>query len=679
MNMIANAVRNAMMGQETQDGPTEEELKAQEDERLRSLQKLWLRRIKNEERDHKDFRDRGKEISDVYEDDIGGKQLYVPLLWSVVQVEHSGIYSSQPVPDIRPNNDDNNPIFEDAAQVLDRGIGYYADQQSFDACMHRAVDDFLVRGLGIPRLKVESEIVEQEGAPVMTPGPPIMTPMGPQPGPPVPQPGEMEKAVGNQSMRWSYTPWNRFGWEPCNSWDDCDFIYFRHPMTQAQCKKRFGQTVKGSKNDGVTSHSKEEDKIPPTVDIYEVWDRDQRKVLFLAKGESKPLEVNDDPLGLTDFYPCPPPMMSNIAADELVPQADYDFIEPYDVELNKLQGRRMALLDQLKASGVYDEGLPELSDILELDDGQMKPIPNLLSRLQGHGFDNSMFFLPLEEKIRVIDQLTQQIAFVKAQVDEILGISDIVRGVSNAKEGVGTQELKGRWVGIRLSRKRDVVQFTIREMFRLMAQVLANIYTDENLTRLTQLEINEQVTGLLRNDLMMDFAIDIETESTVAKDEFQERASRQEMLGSLGAYTQSVLPAVQQGLMPADVSSAVLRAALAPYTKYDKSLDEAMNGLQTTQQQLQQLTGQLQQVNQAYQQCEAEKNHWMTIAQTLQYQATQAKAAQQTADAGKKQAETQKIRAETPDEHLQPIKTVAEIANIEADTMDKRRPGPRGM
>lgn len=640
------------------------------------LNDVWLKRIQAEEKSHRNYRDRSISIGEVFNDSLDDHdELFVPLLWTVVQIQHSGIYSSQPVPDVRPKNDEKNPVFRKASDVLERGIAHFADDQSFDNNFHRTVDDFLSVGLGVIRIKLDSEIID---VPVQQdPMPPEMAEQLSAEQMEEIQ-AEMkektEKGIGNQTMSWEYVPWARFGWEPCNTWRHCDWIYFRHRMTMAQIVDRFGRTLKASKdeNDSQDINSWKQ----KTFDIYEVWDRKNRKVLFISKNETQPIEVNDDPLGLAGFYPIPTPLMTNIPSEELIPKADYNYIEPYDKELNRLQERRMALIEQIKATGAHDKGMPELAEIYEQEDGESLPVQNLSQRMGGQGFEAIMFQLPLEEKVTVLAKLTEQIAFVKAQVDEILGIADIVRGVSNAKEGVGTQELKGRWVGIRLSRKRDLVAFTVREMFRIMAQLLTSHFTDENLVRLTQVEMNPEVLQLLRDDLMMDFAIDIETESTVAKDEFQERRTRQEMLAAVGQYAQSVLPMVQQGMMPADVSSAILRASLQPYAKYSRALDESMANLQTTTQQLQEMNKQIQDGQQQIQQLEGEKQQWQTIAQTLQMQSTEAKTRQQAADALKKAAETDKIRSEIDDTGLQPLKTAAEIDNIRADTIDTLRPDP---
>lgn len=633
-------------------GPSESELKSQEDDRQRKLQKVWLARIEAEERDHKEYREHVDTVMEVYNNDLGNSDtLFVPLLWTTTQIQNSGIYSNTPVVDVRPRNDENNPIFKTASDVLERGISFFVDDKAFSDSFHRVVDDYLVSGLGVVRVKVDSEITEI---------PSQLDEYGEE--------GEPEEAIGNQSVRWEYVPWRRFGWEPGNNWHHTDWVYFRHRMTQAQIRKRFGKTVKASKDK--TDKRSINSANSRTFDVYEVWDKQAKKVLFIGKGESKPIEVSDDPLGLSGFFPMPPPLFTNLPSEELIPRPDYDYIVAYDVELNRLQQRRMGVLEQLRVSGAYDQGLPELGDILELEDGEMKPIQNLLARLKGQGFDNAIFFLPLEEKIRTLDKLTEQIAFVMQQVERVLGIADIVQGSSNVNEGVGTQALKSRWAGVRLARKRNDVQYTLREMMRIMGQVLTSHFTDENLSRLTQVQINPEVFQLLRSDLMSDFAIDIETESTIAPDMDQERQNRAEMMQSLIGYAQSVLPAVQQGQLPADVSSGILRAAMKPYTQNDRSLDESLNSLQTSQQQLQQINTQLQQTQQQLQQSQQTATQWQQLAQQLQFQATEASSQQKQADAGKKQAETEKIRAGMRDELMQPAKTAGEIEKTKAEVFD---------
>jgi len=638
------------------------------------LQKAWMSRIEKEEKAHKKFRDHAKNVEKIFraEDD-----LYVPLYWSVVNVEHTGVYSNQPVPDVRCRAPETTPQYQAIARIIQRGLAYCVDHPSFDSVMHRTIDDYLAIGLGWPRVKIDS-VINETTYPVPIMGEQVMgfdetgTPMMGEVQ--VGEREEVEETVGAQSIRWEYVPWRRFGWEPGNSWKHCDWIYVRHPMTTVQARKRFGKIVKGSKKDSESNYESWKSK---TIDIYEVWDKPNKRVLFVAKGEDEPLEIHDDPLELVDFWPGPEPMMLNVASEELIPQPDYDYIEEYDRELNRLQERRMALLESIKAGGAYEQGITELADMMASEDGEYVAITGLSQRLSAAGGpDGIMFHLPLQEKSAVLQELNNNIQLVRAQVDDILGISDIVRGVTNAYETAAAQEIKGLWVGIRLTRKRECVNYTVKSMMKIMSQLLLSHITPENLSRMTQMPISDELAQIMSQDILMDFLIDIETDSTVAKDEFQEKQTFQEMLNGVAQYSQAVLPMVQQNAFPADAAAAVLRAALKPYAKYDRGLDEALATLPTTQQQLQQLGQQMQQSQQELQQAQQQLQYWQGEATRLQQMATAAKAEKEQADAMLKRAQAGKTNAQVATEAAEYEETIAntdllqsKAANQDAETI----------
>ncbi len=633
---------------------TSSEQTLREKARDAQLQKVWNSRLTKEEKAHDAFRRESRKVEKIFR--AKRDDLYVPLYWQVVHVEKVGVYSAQPVPDIRPRNEEDNPVLKQVARMIQRGLGYCVNNRSFDFNVNRAITDYLAMGLGVCRVKVDSVIEKTETGRDFFNQP------------------VMDESIGDQTLRWEYVPWGRFGWEACNNWENCSWIYFRHRMTQAQIRKRFGRTVSASKDKN--DPTSEDSWMSQTYDIYEIWDKTNRKVLFIAKGESAPLQVVDDPLQLLEFYPIPTPMMTNLPSEELIPQADYIYVQHYDKELNRLQERRMGLLEQIKSTGAYDKGLPELEGMLGLEDGELLAVQNLVGRLQAAGgSDGFIYWTPIKEKVDTLVQLTTQIQFVKSQVDEVLGIADIVMGATKASESATAQDIKGRWVGVRLTDKREIVQYTVVDMMRIMAQLFGSHITPENLQRMTQMQMTEEMMEIFKSDTLMDFSIDIETQSTVAKDELKERKTQQEMLNGVSQFAQAVMPMVMQGAMPAGVASAVLKSALKPYARYDRNLDDELNNMPQTMQQLQGMSQQLQQLQQQMQQIGGEKQMWQDLAQKLQLEATQAKTKQQTADAFKKVAETEKIRAETQDENIQPLKTAAEIDKIaaEIDNMGQRR------
>lgn len=632
-----------------------------EQEKMLRLQRIWLSRIEYEREAHKDYRERAKEVDQVYRNDFQNEEdtLLIPLYWSVVNVEHVGIYSNQPVPDIRPANEHSTEIFSQVARLMERGCRGVVNERSFDFSAHRAVTDYLALGLGVMRAKVDTEYMDQripspEEADPMT----IMTAMQAPP------------EIKNQRIRWEYVPYDHFMWEPCNNLENCTWIGFRHSMTKTEIRDRFGADIDAGKTDQNNTSNAYSKRLH---DIYEIWDKEKKKVYFISENEAEPLEVADDPFGLYDFFPCVT-MWGCLQSGQIIPQPDYDFVEPYDVELNRLQARRMALLDQIRAAGAYDSSFTELQNMFELDDGKYQGIDNLSQRMNTMGgVDNAIYHLPLEEKAAVLNQLTQQMQFVKAQVDDILGISDIVRGVTKASESATAADIKGRWVGIRLSGKRETVMYAMREVMRITSQLLANVITPENLTKMTQMPITAQMYQLLQDKVLTHFAIDVETESTIAKDEMEDRRTHQEMLNGIAQFSQAVLPMVQQNLMPADISSAILKSALRPYARYDRSLDEALKNLPTSTQQLQQANQQIQQQGQQIQQMGQQLQQLTAILNQLQQQAQEAKTQRELADARKKEAEAEKITAETKDARVKPYETAAKTDKLLAETEDIRR------
>ena len=200
-----------------------------QDERLKKAQKKWLKRIKREKDIHEDFRDQASEAWAVYLDDTTEGDVYYPLLWSVVNVQHAAVYSDKPKPDIRPRNTDRNPAYKDAADIMQRALEFYLDNTEFDDNMHRVVDDYLVAGLGVPRVKLDAEIIEIE----------LDEPVVGMDGEEV----DTESIIANQTVRLEHHPWPRFGWEPCTNWAHVDWIYFEHRMTKAEIRRRWGDDV----------------------------------------------------------------------------------------------------------------------------------------------------------------------------------------------------------------------------------------------------------------------------------------------------------------------------------------------------------------------------------------------------------------------------------------------------
>ena len=662
--------------------PIEEDaLDPQEEERRRKMVPMWLKRIDKEQEVHEDYRKSAQDAWAVALNDVPGYEVYYPLLWTVSQVQSAAIYSGAPIPDIRARNtSDRNKQFKHAAQVMQRALEFYLDQTSFDANMGRTINDYLIAACGVPRVKIDTEIIE---------GQPILDEMGMDTE-------EFEEEIGMQVVRLEHVPWDQFGWEPVSNWDHCDWVYYAHEMPPKQVKKRWGVDITASDREDAANRKDKNRRSrtnPKTddVQIYEIWCKVKREVIVIAEGHDMPLEVTPDPLGMMDFFPSPQPAFTNLAPDELIPTTDYTYIESFDKELQRLYKRRRAIVEQIKAASLHDSSLVEIEDWKTIEDGDSVPVDHLQERMDG-GADlrKVIMFWPNEERIATIKEITQQIMLIRQQVDEMLGISDVLRGSSNPQDGQETNKIKERWAGIRLRPKQLEVQRIVRDVFRMMAELTVEHVTPDNLAAMTQMEVNEEITQILRNDLMREFSIDVETDSTVAKDEMAERTQRTELLQGIVQYVQVVAPAVAQKAIPADLAREILQIATDPYKKYSRGLDDVIEQLPSTMQQLGQANAQIGQMTGALQQKDKEiQEKDYSLAQYSQAD-EQRKTMESQGKVAKDMSTAQKnTGAATLDQvkaMLTQVQTMVEeatIGNVQADTglkqaqtVDTLRPDP---
>ena len=630
----------------------------------------WIKRIKREQKIHEDYRDDATDAYDIFLADCDNFEVYYPLLWSVVSVQSAAVYSDTPVPDVRCRGSQDNPAYKEAATVVQRALEVTVDNTQFDDNMRKSTQDMLVAGLGLPRVKVDSVIVEED-----------------------PEGNELDvPQIPEQEVRIEHVPWSRFGWEPCSNWVHVNWIYFEHHLYPAEVKKRWPDAQIGANEEENVNRDKSRRSRTKNekarVVIYEVWNKKTLEVLIIAEGSTEPLEVISDPLQLEQFFPIPIPMMTTVASDDLIPTPDYTMIKSFDKELQRLYKRRRALTEQIKAASLHDASLIEIEDMEEVSDGDSVPVSNLEARMDGGDLRKSILFWPLDERVNALRTVTEQIQLIRQHVDDLLGIADVIRGGSNPQDGQDTNKIKERWAGIRLRPKQIMVQEQVRDLFALMAEVLVEHVTKENLERMTQMAISDEAYRVLRDDKLRELVVDVETDSTVARDEFAERRERGELLQALNQYVQVVAPAVMQNVVPADLAKEMLKIAVDPYKKYSRDMDDVIEKLpdqmqqqqqaqqqaQQAQQQIQQLTDQLKQKDYALAQFsqteEARKDREVAVKE-----GELGRKVQETEVKGfKEAAETEHTQAQTQTELMEPAKVAADTELSEAKAVDTLRP-----
>jgi hypothetical protein len=106
-------------------------------------------------------------------------------------------------------------------------------------------------------------------------------------------------------------------------------------------------------------------------------------------------------------------------------------------------------------------------------------------------------------------------------------------------------------------------------------------FSPETFHRMTGLECPPEVYELLQTQLLREYRIDIETDSTVAPDEERDQANMAKALEAVTAYVQALAPLVQQGLVPAQAALQLLKVYLRKF-KWGREIEETIEQLERT-------------------------------------------------------------------------------------------------
>lgn len=569
---------------------------------------LWLRKIKRAQDDEDKWRQDAKKAIEIYEAE-DKQNIHFNILNSNVETLLPSVYNSTPVPDVRRRFGDADPVAKMVVDVQERMLSYSVDQYDFDEEFEMVIRDSLVAGRGVARIRYEPKT---EG-----------------------------ESVTYQAVKCERVPWDKFIRGPARSWAKVPWVAFEHDMTKDQLKQHFkekgaavalageAKNVDGDKDDSTG--------ILNTAKVYEIWDRNSRKVLFVAKDHTtEVLKKDDDVLDLPDFFPCLKPLQSIKRPSSLVPVCPYKVIEKLVNELDVVTKRISALVKQLRVRGLYYSDMEgDFESVKDLEDGQFMASKNAAAFAAGAGgLDKAVWVWPMEPTVKALQQLYQQRDQIKATIYEVTGISDIIRGASDANETATAQQIKTQWGSLRVQNMQKAVARMARDVFRAKVAIFSRHFEPQMISLMTslpnqqdqeQMQIWPVAMQLFKSEAMT-FRIDIETDSTIRADMTRNQQQMTEFLTGTGQFAQAVSGLVQGMPQYAQQALPVLvevYTAFARKFKLGKQAEDALDSLSSIAQQLKQ-NPQPEKPDPAAQKAEAEMQTMQAKAQ-LDQQSQQAK------------------------------------------------------
>jgi hypothetical protein len=601
----------------------------------RGIVRRWVAELALADKAEETWRKEGGEIYDLYEG-AETKANSFNILWSNTETLLPAVYNSTPQPDVRRRFRDPDPVGRVASTVLERSLSYQIDDYDFDSEIEDAVLDSLLPGRGVVRINYEPVFVEitAQGAQPAAAAGAFMEPKAPGAGvageskpessqeglgPAVPAPEPYEKLV-SQSATCSHVQWDKFRRGPGKRWPEVPWVAFEHDFTYDMALEKFGERVAKALNYEDTTGSsvikeggkngKETRSVFKTVCVQEIWDREQRRVLFIAPSfKNQPCLVVPDPLKLRGFLPLPRPLYAIPSSRTLVPKPLYRMYKQQAKELDDVSTRINKILKAMKVRGLYSSHIKEAGDLLEAGDNAMLPIENPAMIAEMGGFDKLVWILPLNILAQCLEHLYRARDQIKQTIYEISGIADVLRGSTNPNETLGAQKLKSQWGSLRIQKLKREIQRFARDLMRLKAEVIAEHFTAEQLAAMTSVKLPApedkakaqmavqqaqaaqqppppqavkalaqptwiEVKQLMSSDDMRQYRVDIETDSTVAESVAQDTEGMAEVLTLIG----NILGGVSKGL-PIDVAKSVALAAVRR-VRLGSAVEDALEALE---------------------------------------------------------------------------------------------------
>lgn len=581
----------------------------------------WFERLREEGKTRKKFRAACEQIEKIYTGTVSPytgntdetAQDNYNILWVNIEILLAALYSRNPNPDVRRRYKDGidrlrvknsppefrqqvieqeeqrvelyNELGKKVSMTMERALAYIQDTQDYIGSAQDTVKSYLKFGAGQMRVRYKMytsqgpstkiTILKDEDSGVMRleDGTEIIdleTEID------IDEDGgffmmeEGEEVIEYEELLNEWVPLPNFHWEPNPEWEDVNWVVIDHYLNEEELIDQFGKELAAEiplsfneEGEYVENDNKKRNAQKPTQAlIHECFDKRERKVYIIAKDYPKMIKEMDDPYDLEGFYPFPKPMLGSMVDSGINPQADYHYYQDQHTELNTITYRIGRLLEALKYRGFYDGAIDKLINLEVMQDGEFSAIPDfaqLAALVDSVKLDlrNHIATVPMEEGILLLERLYRWRQETLQVIHEITGISDIVRGATQASETLGAQQIKAQYSGLRLQTKTKEVERFFRDIKRIEAEFLSEKFEIDTLEAMTGMEINEEMEEILSSDLLRSYVVDIETDSTVVMDSATEQRERSEAIAVMTGLFQQLMPLLQIGV-PRDLVGEII-------------------------------------------------------------------------------------------------------------------------
>lgn len=547
----------------------------------------WLLELKQADKREKRWRDEARKTWKKYRQEENAKHSF-NILWSNTETLRPAVYNRLPTPDVRRRFRDDDPLGKAVSEVLSRATEYMLDSGDAHETFELSALDMLVCGRSVARVRYVPSL-SQVGQPEDAEDPAHES-----------QEGETEELEWQQTTV-EHVQYDDFRMGPGKCWQEVPWVGFRHRLSRQEMVRMFGeeigQAIPLDDVDDEEIRAAEKDASEPifrTAEVWEIWDKETKRVIFVCQKYIKsPLKVEEDPLELSGFFPVPKPLYAVEDSTSMVPVILYSLYKEQAEELDRISTRINKVVAAIRVRGIYDSTISELASLMKGADNDLIPAQSVSALIERGGLDKAIWMLPIEGMANVLKVLYEQREATKQVIYEITGVSDILRGQTNASETATAQNIKNEWGTLRIQRMQREMQRFIRDIVRMMAEVIGQQFMPETLAEMTSVKLPtgaekaemmaraqmqqqngaqaqaepvkpswDEVIQVLRSDMARQFKVDIETDSTIADTLQSDMEGLREAIGAVVEVINGIGPAVQMGAVPLEAAKALIGAVV---------------------------------------------------------------------------------------------------------------------
>lgn len=460
--------------------------------------KFWLEKINTAEHNYQPYFDLIDETRECYKLQRGGIFRAAKLssacniFWSSIETLKPFLYFKQPKPCIALMHQNPTDAEALACKILERALQWNLDHFDFDSVAKYARNDFLISGCGIlwevykPKF---ATILDENGQEIL-----LKTD---------------EKVVSEYVDPKCFLADS----DHVGIWEDVTWVARKHYLSRQNIFDVFGD----KKALALLGPAQEDDAYKQEC-VYEIWDKNSRKVFWLLKNNADDfLKVIDKPLDLDAFFPCPKPIFATMAANSIIPVPDYTMIKADIEELSGVIDRMSLTMKALKVTGAFDSSFPNLADILNKDVA-LVAVADFDKLKNAGGLKGIVDFMPIEQYITALQALATRRDDIIQNIYQVTGVSDIMRGSSNPTETATAVKQKTNFGTLRNQDRQNDMQRFICDLYRLKAEIICEQFSFDSLTSFLTLDekenikLVEEAVKLLKTDKVRNMVLSVETD-----------------------------------------------------------------------------------------------------------------------------------------------------------------------